>query len=139
MQIPRELTAAERRAIRRLVLSECASYDSENGCLPLSSACIMLSKCWTGGYCRYFENSILPAYPMLERVLKGEIPANIKPCAICRKRFQAVGHKIYCSEKCREQGRKAADAKRAKKYRQNRGHPSRINDEKAHIYPGCRE
>ena len=121
MQIPREMTAAERRAIRRLVLSECASYDSEYGCLSLNSDCYMLSKWWTGGYCRYFKTLILPAYPVLEQALKGEVPVNTKPCVVCGKRFPAAGRKTYCSEKCREQGRKAADAKRAKKYRQSKG------------------
>jgi len=121
MQIPRELTAAERRTIRRLVLSECASYDSEYGCLPLNCDCIMLNKWWTGGYCRYFETSILPAYPVLERALKRETPSPVKLCAICGRPFPAAGRKVYCSEKCREQGRKEADAKRAKKYRRNKG------------------
>ena len=121
MQIPHELTAAERRMIRRLVLSECAKYDKEYGCLPLSSDCYMLNKCWTGGYCRYFETSILPAYPVLEQALKGGIPANTKLCAICGKPFLSAGRKAYCSEKCRAQGQKAADAKRAKKYRRNKG------------------
>ncbi len=120
-QIPRELTAAERRAIRRLVLSECANYDSEYGCLPLNCDCIMLNKWWTGGYCKYFESSILPAYPVLERVLKCKPPVNTKPCAVCGRRFPTSGRKIYCSEKCREQGRKVADANRAKKYRRNKG------------------
>lgn len=120
-QIPRELKAAERREIRRLVLSECASYDNEYGCLPLNSDCFMLHKWWTGGYCRYFEEWILPAYPVLERTLKDETPANTKFCAICGRRFPVAGRKTYCSEKCREQGRKAADARRAKKYRLNKG------------------
>ena len=123
MQIPRELIAAERRAIRRLVLSECASYDSEYGCLPLDSACIMLNKWWTSGLCKYFEMSILPAYPVLEQALKSEPPSNIKRCAICGRPFFAAGRRAYCSEKCRAQGRKIADAKRAKKYRWNKGAP----------------
>ena len=120
-QIPRELTVAERRAIRRLVLSECANYDSEYSCLPLNCDCIMLNKWWTGGYCKYFESSILPAYTVLERVLKCEPPANTKLCAICGRPFFAAGRRAYCSEKCRTQGRKIADAKRAKKYRRNKG------------------
>jgi|AGTN01.2.fsa_nt_gi hypothetical protein len=120
-QIPRELTAAERRAIRRSVLSECAGYDSEHGCLPLNGDCYMLNKCWTGGYCRYFEETILPAYPVLERALKYEPPANTKLCAICGRPFPTAGRKSYCSEKCREQGRKIADTRRAKKYRRNKG------------------
>lgn len=120
-QIPRELTAAERREIRRLVAGLCANYDSEYGCLPLDCECYMLNKWWTGSLCRYFENSVLPTNPILERALKGEPPANTKPCAICGKRFPIAGRKAYCSEKCREQGQREKDAKRAKKYRQSKG------------------
>jgi len=118
-QIPRELTAAERREIRRLVAGLCANYDSEYGCLPLDCECYMLNKWWTGSLCRYFENSVLPTNPIL--ALKGEPPANTKPCAICGKRFPIAGRKAYCSEKCREQGQREKDAKRAKKYRQSKG------------------
>lgn len=119
--IPRELTAAERREIRHLVVGLCANYDSEYGCLPLDRECYMLNKWWTGSLCKYFESSVLPTNPVLERALKGEPPANTKPCAVCGKRFPVAGRKTYCSEKCREQGQRAADAKRAKKYRKNKG------------------
>jgi len=52
----RELTATERREIRRLVRG-CANYSSEHGCLPLDGECYMLSKWWTGSLCRYFERA----------------------------------------------------------------------------------
>jgi predicted nucleic acid-binding Zn ribbon protein len=120
-KIPRELTAAERREIRRLVTTLCASYDSEYGCLPLDCECYMLNKWWTGSLCTYFESSVLPANPILARALKGEPPVDTKPCAICGKRFPMAGRKAYCSDKCREQGQKLKDAQRAKKYRQNKG------------------
>ena len=68
-QILRELTAAERRTIRRLVLSECASYDREYGCLPLNSACIMLKKFWTGGICPVIEQALKGEYFILKNVL----------------------------------------------------------------------
>ena len=42
-------------------------------------------------------------------------------CGRSGKRFPASGRKVYCSEKCWEQGQRAADAKRAKKYRRNKG------------------
>ena len=48
----RELTAWERREIKRLVKSLCANYDSEYGCLPLDCQCVMLHKWWTGGGCK---------------------------------------------------------------------------------------
>ena len=44
----RELTREEKAAIRRLVISMCANYDRECGCLPLDCECYMLGKCWTG-------------------------------------------------------------------------------------------
>lgn len=49
----RELTRAERAAIRKLVTELCANYDSQDKtCLPLDSSCYMLNKWWTGAYCR---------------------------------------------------------------------------------------
>lgn len=119
-KIPRELTAAERREIRRLVAG-CANYDSEYGCLPLDCECYMLNKWWTGSLCRYFESSVLPVNPVLERALKGEPPQDTKPCAVCGKRFPVAGRKAYCSDKCRQRGQQAKDAERAKKYRKRKG------------------
>ena len=119
--IPRELTAAERREIRRLVTTLCANYDSEYGCLPLDCACYMLNKWWTGSLCRYFEGAVLPVNPILERALKEEPPQDTKPCAVCGRPFPVAGRKAYCSDKCREQGQREKDAKRAWKYRKNKG------------------
>lgn len=119
--IPRELTADERREIRRSVIAECANYDSEYGCLPLDCECYMLNKWYTGSLCGYFESSVLPTNPALERSLKSEPPTNTKPCAICGKPFPKAGRKTYCSEKCRDIGQRTASAKRAQKYRKNKG------------------
>lgn len=118
--ILREMTAAERRETRRLVKTLCANYDSEYGCLPLDCECYMLNKWYTGALCKYFESSVLPVNPQLERALKGELPQDTKPCAVCGKPFLLAGRKAYCSDKCREIGQKAADAKRAQKYRKNK-------------------
>ena len=65
----RELTREEKRAIRKLVFSLCANYDREYGCLPLDGPCYMLGKCWTGAYCRYFRDAVLPNDPVLEAAL----------------------------------------------------------------------
>ena len=116
----RELTAIERREIRRLVRG-CANYDREYGCLPLDCGCYMLGKWWTGSLCRYFERAVLPLNSVLERALKGEIPKDTKPCAICRKLFPVAGRRVYCSERCRKQGQQAADAMRARRYRRRKG------------------
>lgn len=63
MEDCRELTRQERTAIRALVTRWCANYDREHGCLPLDCECFMLGKCWTGAYCRYFREAVLPLDP----------------------------------------------------------------------------
>jgi len=115
----RELTSIERREIRRLVRG-CANYDREHGCLPLDCGCYMLSKWWTGSLCRYFENAVLPMNSTLEMVLKEEAPRETKSCAICGKRFPVAGRRVYCSERCRNRGQRAVDAKRAQKCRRRK-------------------
>ena len=63
----RELTRDEKKKIRTLVTGMCANYDRESGlCLPLDCACYMLHKCWTGAYCRYFREAVLPLNPELQ-------------------------------------------------------------------------
>ena len=62
----RELTRDEKKKIRSLVTGMCANYDRETGlCLPLDCGCYMLHKCWTGAYCRYFREAVLPLDPEL--------------------------------------------------------------------------
>ena len=65
----RELTREEKRSIRKLVFSLCANFDREYGCLPLDGPCYMLGKCWTGAYCRYFRDAVLPNDLVLEAAL----------------------------------------------------------------------
>lgn len=80
----RELTRKEKTAIRSLVVTWCANYDREYGCLPLDSDCYMLGKCWTGSYCRYFRESVLPLDPALEVALMSEGPRpDFKICPVC--------------------------------------------------------
>ena len=71
----RELTREEKAAIRALVVKWCANYDREYGCLPLDCECYMLGKCWTGAYCRYFREAVLPLNPALEAALSAQGPA----------------------------------------------------------------
>ena len=71
----RELTREEKRAIRKLVFSLCANYDREYGCLPLDGPCYMLGKCWTGAYCRYFREAVLPLDPVLMASICEDGPA----------------------------------------------------------------
>lgn len=96
----RELTRNERAAIRNLVKDLCANYDHEYGCLPLDCDCYMLGKWWTGAYCKYFRNSVLPTDPALEAALTGGAAVETRPCAMCGEAFPANGRKAYCSDAC---------------------------------------
>lgn len=99
----RELTRAERTAIRKLVTSMCANYDKEYGCLPLDCECYMLGKWWTGANCKYFRNAVLPLDPALERSLTDPGPApELRPCAVCGTMFLPSGRMRYCSPACAE-------------------------------------
>lgn len=97
----RELTREEKAAIRKLVKSLCANYDRDYGCLPLDCECYMFDKCWTGAYCRYFREAVLPTDPVLEAALtaKGAAPET-RPCPICGRPFFSDGRARYCSPAC---------------------------------------
>ena len=97
----RELTRDERKGIRKLVTEMCANYDREYGCLPLDCECYMLGKCWTGAYCRYFREAVLPLDPVLEAALTAEEPApETRPCPVCGGAVLADGRMRYCSPAC---------------------------------------
>ena len=76
--LARELTREEKAAIRSLVVKWCANYDRACGCLPLDCECYMLGKCWTGAYCRYFREAVLPLDPALEPPLLLWAPGRIQ-------------------------------------------------------------
>jgi len=98
--IPRELSHEERAAIKKLVVSMCANYDKDYGCLPLDyGRCYMLDKCWTGAYCKYFRSSVLPLYPVLEAALTS-LAVETQACAYCGATFPASGNRAYCSAAC---------------------------------------
>ena len=40
----RELTAREKQRVKKLIVSKCANYDKEYGCLPLDCECPMFGK-----------------------------------------------------------------------------------------------
>jgi len=97
----RELTRAERTAIRKLVITLCANYDEHyNICLLLDCACYMLNKCWTGSYCNYFRNAVLPNNPPLETALTGGGTMETRFCAFCGGKYAAIGKQKYCSAAC---------------------------------------
>ena len=119
---PRELTRHERATIRKLVAGMCANYDPDFGCLPLDyGGCYMLDKWWTGSYCLYFQNAVLPLDPALEVALTSSgAKADIRKCPVCNAAFSQAGKQAYCSEACAE----AARRKRQRDYmRQRRGLP----------------
>ena len=97
----RELTREEKAAIRKLVTKWCANFDRDYGCLPLDGECYMLGKCWTGAYCRYFREAVLPLDPALEAALTREGPRpELRPCPVCGGPFLPDGRTRYCSPAC---------------------------------------
>ena len=82
-------------------LVACVLYDREYGCLPLDSDCYMLGKCWTGSYCRYFRESVLPLDPALEASLMSEGPRpDFKICPVCGGPVPPDRRQAYCSAAC---------------------------------------
>ena len=118
----RELTRDEKKKIRSLVTGMCANYDRESGlCLPLDCACYMLHKCWTGAYCRYFREAVLPLDPELQVSLTTEgISPELRACAVCGKAFLPEGRQAYCSDTCKAEGNRRKSRERMRKMREKR-------------------
>lgn len=114
----RELTREERAAIRALVVKWCANYDREYGCLPLDCECYMLGKCWTGAYCRYFREAVLPLDSRLEAALcsEGEAP-ELTLCPVCGGAFVPKGRQLYCSAACQAEGNRQKSRARMRNQR----------------------
>jgi len=122
MMESRELTRTERAAIRKLVTGMCANYDSEYGCLPLDyGGCYMLDKWWTGAYCKYFQNAVLPLDPVLEAALLGrDNSLTQKICPVCGAAYLPITNQAYCSEACRVKGKREADRRRQQRRRRKK-------------------
>lgn len=118
----RELTRAERAAIRKLVTQKCANYDAVYQiCLPLDWPCYMLNKCWTGALCKYFTNAVLPTEPSLERTLRGaDCLRDCKACPVCGRAYRPTTNQAYCSDACRVAARRRAERERKRRRRQNK-------------------
>ena len=112
----------EKKKIRSLVTGMCANYDRESGlCLPLDCACYMLHKCWTGAYCRYFREAVLPLNPELQASLTTEgISPELRACAVCGKAFLPEGRQAYCSDVCKAEGNRRKSRERMRKMREKR-------------------
>ncbi len=67
-----------------------------------TSECYMLGKCWTGAYCRYFRESVLPLDPALEAALLTQGPVSSRPCPVCGRPVPRNGRQRYCSPACRK-------------------------------------
>ena len=91
-KISRELTRTEKAAIRKLVTSLCANYDSRYGCLPKNDECYMLTKCWTGALCRYFRDAVLPNDLGLQTALTDtSTVTEAIACPVCGNAFFLMG------------------------------------------------
>ncbi len=113
----RELTRAERVKIRKLVMGVCANYDRGCGCFPLACECYMLPKWWTGSYCVYFKNAVLPCDPVLEATLLSCGDTTQRICPVCGAAYIPVTSQAYCSEVCRVEGKRKADRRRQQRRR----------------------
>lgn len=114
----RELTREEKAGIKKLVLSMCANYDRDYGCLPLECECYMLTKCWTGAYCRYFREAVLPLDPALEAAIRSEgPPPDFKPCPVCGGPVPLDGRQAYCSQRCAQAARRRQKREHMRKKR----------------------
>jgi hypothetical protein len=116
----RKLTRAERASIRKLVITLCANYYPDYGCLPLDAPCYMLDKWETGSYCKYFTRGVLPLNPMLEAsIFDCEAPES-DICASCGKSFIPQGKQLYCSAACQVDGNRRKSRARMRKKRQRK-------------------
>lgn len=117
----RELTRQERAAIRKQVTELCANYDSQDkSCRPLDCPCYMLHKWWTGSFCRYFREAVLPTDPALESAVTGEDTSlKQKTCPVCGKAYLPTTSQAYCSDSCRAFARRKSERERKCRSRRN--------------------
>ena len=116
----RELTGKEKRHIRKLVVSKCANYDKEYGCLPLDCECPVFGICFTNSaLCKWFRKALLPTAPELQAIFE---PMPLAVCKECGKHFQKNGKRVYCSDKCAAEARRKQTAARVRKHREKKYH-----------------
>lgn len=121
MRCQRELTGKERQEIKKLVCALCANYDRKaKECLPLDWPCYMIQKVYTGAYCKYFKEAVLPLRPELEASLLSSGQA-VKICSICGESFLPNRNQSYCSPICSSVARKKYNRKRQAQYKIQRG------------------
>ena len=114
----RELTGKEKRQIKKLVVSKCANYDKEYGCLPLDCECYMFGVCYScSGLCSYFRKAVLLEDKELQAVFE---PMPLAVCKECGEHFQKNGKRAYCSDKCAAEARRKQTAARVRKHREQK-------------------
>ena len=120
-QPSRELTRQERARVRRLVTDLCANHDNQDRlCLPLDCPCYMLHKWWTGSFCRYFQEAVLPVDTALESSITGEDTSlKQKNCPVCGKAYLPTTSQPYCSDSCRAFARRKSERERKRRSRRN--------------------
>lgn len=112
----RELTLWEKREIKKLVHASCANFDKVHGCLQLDWPCYMCQKQYTGAFCLYFQNAVLPLHQELSASLKNKALFT-KTCLFCQKSFVPKPKERYCCEVCRRKARQATFRKSQQKHR----------------------
>ena len=116
----RELTRPERAAIRKLVISMCANYDWEYACLQMDGPCYMMGKHWTGGYCTYFRQAVLPLDPVLQASLLQRPDFEVRPCGFCGTPLLICGRRAYCSAACAKKAQRRQQREHMRKKRGRR-------------------
>lgn len=116
----RELTVRERQRLKKRIVSQCANYDKEYGCLLLDCDCPMFGICYTGSaLCEYFRRAVLPTDAELQAVFRND-PMPLKACRQCGKPFPVSGKRVYCSKSCAEEARHRQTAARVQKHRERK-------------------
>ena len=115
----RELTAAEKAALRRSVKEKCSLYDKDLGCLKLNSMCQIFTVGYTDStLCRYYEACILPCENKIREILgRG---GNTAQCPICGFKFPVNHNQKYCSRRCAEYARKIRKREDVRRFRKKR-------------------
>ena len=115
----RELTRAERTAIRKLVKEQCANYDCKCGCLLFNDECYMFyGVAFTNtGMCKYFRNAVLPADSILEAILTSNTVIETRTCPICSKDFPVNNKQLYCTNVCADEAHRRRNRENMRKSR----------------------
>ena len=83
--------------------------------LVTTSECPMFGICYTNSaLCKKFRSDLLPTEPELQTVFQ---PMPLTVCKQCGKSFPKEGKRVYCSDRCAEEARRAQTAARVRKHR----------------------